>query len=145
MRAIQKILCPVDLSEQSATVAEYAKTLAAPLNATVYVLYCVPSMNQYEGFKVLSITIDSFVGNVTEAAEAAMDEFVTHNFAGTNAEGIVIISDPFEGILKIAEEKNVDMIVMGTHGRHGVDRMLFGSVAEKVVKHAGVPVLTVRP
>lgn len=145
MRTIQKILCPVDLSEQSVAVAEYVKTLATPLNAKVYVLYCVPSMSQYEGFKVLSITIDSFVGNITEAAEAAMDEFVTRNFAGMDAEGVVIISDPFEGIRKIAEEKNVDMIVMGTHGRQGVDRMLFGSVAEKVVKHAGVPVLTIRP
>ncbi|MDE7065806.1 MAG: universal stress protein [Desulfovibrionaceae bacterium] len=145
MRTIQKILCPVDLSEQSAAVAEYAKTLATPLNAKVYVLYCVPSMSQYEGFKVLSITIDSFVGNIVKAAEAAMDEFVTHTFAGIDAEGIVIVSDPFEGIRKITEEKNIDLIVMGTHGRQGVDRMLFGSVAENVVKHAGVPVLTIRP
>lgn len=145
MRSIQKILCPVDLSDQSAAVAEYAGTLAKSMGAQVLVLYCVPSMTQYEGFKVLSISIDNFVGTLTEAAEKAMDAFVAEHFSDTRAEGTVIISDPYEGILKCAREHQIDMIVMGTHGRKGMDRMLFGSVAEKVVKHADVPVLTIRP
>ena len=66
-------------------------------------------------------------------------------FKGVKAEGRVLVGYASDEILKKAREEECDMIVMGTHGRRGIDRLIFGSVAEKVVKNSTVPVLTIRP
>ena len=78
-------------------------------------------------------------------AEQGMADFVEENFKGVEAEGRVVVGYAAEEILKTAVKENCDLIVMGTHGRKGIDRILFGSVAEKVVKRSSVPVLTIRP
>ncbi len=74
-----------------------------------------------------------------------MEAFVAENFTGVEARGQVLIGYAAEEILNRAHDEKADIIVMGTHGRKGIDRILFGSVAEKVVKNADMPVLTVRP
>lgn len=145
MKEIKKILCAVDLSEHSKSVAEYALLLATTLKASVIVVYAAPSLSQYVGFHVPPNTIENFVGEIVSGAEKSMDSFVLENFPGIEAKGKVIIGYAAEEILNTAKEDEVDLIVMGTHGRKGIDRILFGSVAEKVVKNADMPVLTVRP
>ena len=145
MKEIKKILCAVDLSEHSKDVAEYAVLLAKGLNASVVVVYTAPSLSQYVGFHVPPNTIENFVGEIVSGAEKSMESFVAENFAGVTATGKVLIGYAAEEILAHAKEEEVDIIVMGTHGRKGIDRILFGSVAEKVVKNADMPVLTVRP
>ena len=85
------------------------------------------------------------MGEIVSGAEKSMEAFVAENFAGVDAKGHVLIGYAAEEILSRAEEEKVDLIVMGTHGRKGIDRILFGSVAEKVVKNASMPVLTIRP
>jgi nucleotide-binding universal stress UspA family protein len=74
-----------------------------------------------------------------------MDAFVKKHFAGVKATGLVKRGDPADEILIRAKEGGADLIIMGTHGRKGFDLLLFGSVAEKVVRLSSVPVLTVRP
>ena len=59
--------------------------------------------------------------------------------------GVILVGRPSEELVKLAEEKGADLIVMGTHGRAGFDRLLFGSVANEVVKAAPCPVMTIRP
>ncbi|MBQ7457367.1 MAG: universal stress protein [Desulfovibrio sp.] len=145
MKEIKKILCAVDLSEHSKEVAEYAATLATQCNATVLVVYTAPSLSQYVGFHVPPNTIENFVGEIVSGAEQSMQSFVSENFPGIEAKGQVLIGYAAEEILNKANEEQVDMIIMGTHGRKGIDRILFGSVAEKVVKNATIPVLTIRP
>ena len=145
MKTIKKILCAVDLSDHSKLVAEYAATLAKSLNASVLVVYTAPSLSQYVGFHVPPNTIENFVGEIVTGAEESMQGFMNENFAGVEAKSQVLVGYAAEEILNRAHEENVDMIVMGTHGRKGIDRILFGSVAEKVVKNADMPVLTVRP
>ena len=145
MKAIKKILCAVDLSDHSKLVAEYAATMAKSLNASVLVVYTAPSLNQYVGFHVPPNTIENFVGEIVSGAEDSMQAFMRENFDGVDAKSQVLVGYAAEEILNRAKEENADMIVMGTHGRKGIDRILFGSVAEKVVKNAGMPVLTVRP
>lgn len=145
MKEIKKILCAVDLSEHSKQVAEYAATLAKTLNASVIVVYTAPSLSQYVGFHVPPNTIENFVGEIVTGAEQSMENFVNENFAGIEAKGQVLIGYAAEEILNRANDENADLIVMGTHGRKGIDRILFGSVAEKVVKNARIPVLTIRP
>ena len=145
MKTIKKILCAVDLSDHSKLVAEYAATLAKSLNASVLVVYTAPSLSQYVGFHVPPNSIENFVGEIVTGAEESMQGFMNENFAGVEAKSQVLVGYAAEEILNRAMEEQVDMIVMGTHGRKGIDRILFGSVAEKVVKNANMPVLTIRP
>lgn len=145
MLEIKKILCAVDLSEHSSTVAAYAATLAQATGASVHVVYTAPSLSQYVGFHVPPNTIENFVGEIVAGAEKSMEAFVEENFSGISVTSQVLIGYAAEEILNRAEDEDVDMIVMGTHGRKGIDRILFGSVAEKVVKNSRKPVLTIRP
>ena len=145
MAQIKKILCAVDLSEHSPAVADYAKTLAQGLNAQVLCLYVAPSLSQYVGFHVPPSSIENFVGEIVTGAEATMSAFLGENFQGVEVEGHVVTGYAAEEIFGMAAKENVDLIMMGTHGRKGIDRILFGSVAEKVVKTARCPVMTIRP
>jgi len=145
MAEIKKILCAVDFSEISSKVADYAQTLAKSLGASVKVLYVAPSLSQYVGFHVPPTSIETFVGEIVTGAEKTMDVFVQENFTEIDAEPKVVSGYASDEILNFVEQEGVDLIVMGTHGRKGIDRILFGSVAEKVVKGANVPVLTIRP
>lgn len=145
MSTIKKILCAVDFSEMSPQVASYAKALAEGLKAQIVLIYVAPSLNQYVGFHVPPNSIESFVGEIVSGAEKAMDAFIDEQFPGMEVEGRVATGYAAEEILNAAEREKADLIVMGTHGRKGIDRILFGSVAEKVVKSAAVAVLTLRP
>lgn len=145
MADIKKILCAVDFSEHSPIVADYAKMMAKCSGSKVLVLYVAPSLSQYVGFHVPPSSIESFVGEIVTGAEDTMNAFVKEHFDQLDVEGKVVTGYPAEEILGIAEDEKCDMVVMGTHGRKGIDRILFGSVAEKVVKSSAAPVLTVRP
>lgn len=143
MASVQKILCAVDFSESSPLVAEYAATLAAATKAEILCIYIAPSLAEYVGFNVPQAALDTFVGDVVTSAGTTMDDFLATHFKGLPAKGLVLAGYPAEEILAAAEEHHADLIVMGTHGRTGFDRIIFGSVAEKVVKSAACPVLTV--
>ena len=145
MTSFKKILCSVDFSDHSKLVAAHAASLARLSGGTVLVLYAAPSLSQYVGFHVPPNTIENFVGEIVTGAEKSMESFVAENFVGVEAKGQVLIGYAAEEILNRAREEKAELIVMGTHGRKGIDRILFGSVAEKVVKNADMPVLTVRP
>ncbi len=145
MPKLQKIICALDLSEHSKTVAEYACMLAKAMNATIVAVYAAPTLTQYTGFHVPPNTIDSFVGEIVSGAEKAMAQFVSENFEGVETKAEVVVGYAAEEILEIAAKEEADLIVMGTHGRKGIDRILFGSVAERVVKNSHLPVLTIRP
>ncbi|MEL7640091.1 MAG: universal stress protein [Solidesulfovibrio sp.] len=145
MPSVNNILCAVDFSEGSARVAAYAAALAKATGAAICCVYVAPSLAEYVGFNVPQAALDTFVGDVVESAGTSMHDFIDEHFKGLPAKGQVLTGYPAEEILKAAEDCHADMIVMGTHGRTGIDRIIFGSVAEKVVKTAACPVLTVKP
>lgn len=145
MAKLQKIVCALDLSEHSKLVAEYATMLAKMSGANIVAVYAAPTLTQYTGFHVPPNTIDSFVGEIVSGAEKAMTDFVAEHFPDVQVKAEVVVGYAAEEILSLAENEDADLIVMGTHGRKGIDRILFGSVAEKVVKNADMPVLTIRP
>jgi len=142
---LKRIICAVDLSDHSKTVADYAQSLAKLTGASITAVYAAPTLTQYTGFHVPPNTIDSFVGEIVTGAERSMADFVADNFSGVDAKGVVVVGYAAEEILALAEREQADLIIMGTHGRKGIDRILFGSVAEKVVKSSLCPVLTMRP
>ncbi len=145
MVTLKKILCAVDFSDHSPRVAEYAKTIAKCENAEILCLYIAPSLSEYLGFHVPPSSIEDFVGEIVTGADKTMNEFLEEHFKDCNVQGKILTGYAAEEILNAAKEEQADMIVMGTHGRKGIDLILFGSVAEKVVKGASCPVLTVHP
>ena len=145
MAELRKIICAVDFAEFSPQVADYARTLAKAFQGEVHVLYIVPTMSHYVGLQVAPSSIENFVGEIITGAEETMNKFIQDHFSEVSVQGKVITGYAAEEILRYAEEQNMDLIVMGTHGRKGIDRILFGSVAERVVKSSTIPVLTLRP
>jgi nucleotide-binding universal stress UspA family protein len=145
MRNIKTILCALDLSQHSEVVAEHAVAFAKAFSAKVVAVYIAPALTQYVGFHVPPSSIENFVSEIVTGAEQNMKEFVEENFKDIKAEGKVANGYAAEEILNQAESCGADLIVMGTHGRVGIDRILFGSVAERIVKSSPVPVVTVRP
>ncbi|MDO5536180.1 MAG: universal stress protein [Desulfovibrionaceae bacterium] len=142
---ISKILCAVDLAEDCSLIAKYANKMAKDMGSEVLVLYAAPTLKQYVGFHVQPDTIGHFVDEITTAAQEKMDSFVASNFTDVKAEGRVVVGYASEEILRASVREQCDLIIMSTHGRTGLDRILFGSVAEKVVQKSSIPVLSLRP
>ena len=145
MSSLKKIVCALDLADHSKLVASHASMLAKLSGASIIAVYAAPTMTQYTGFHVPPNTIDDFVGEIVNGAGKAMEEFVAENFKDIKVTSEVVVGYAAEEILAIAEREDASLIVMGTHGRSGIDRILFGSVAENVVKNSKIPVMTIRP
>jgi len=140
-----KILCPVDFSENSTAIAKTAREFALKFDAEVLVVYVAPSMIQYEIFDLPAASLPQLVGDIVSGAEKTMADFVAKHFPDVRATGKVVSGDAADSIVNLSQTEKADMIIMATHGRQGLNRLLFGSVAEKVVKTATVPVMTIRP
>lgn len=145
MLTIKKILCAVDLSEVSGQVADYAAQQAQWSGAEVTVLYVAPALNQYSDTEMPLAIIKNFISERMENAEKVMPGLIRQHFKGLPVTSRIMAGYPPESILEVANEQHMDMIVMGTHGRRGVNAVVFGSVAEKVIKQSVVPVLVIRP
>ncbi len=145
MKAIAKILCAVDFSRHSAEVAAYATTLAKAFGADLTVVHVAQNLGLNEELHNPATSLEALVLELFARAEQNMKEFVPTAFNGMQVHDIVLSGDPAEEIVALAESGNADLIVVGTHGRKGLDRILFGSVAGQVVSSSPVPVFTVRP
>lgn len=145
MQVVKKILCALDLSTHSPAVAEYASTFAAALNAELIVVHVTPALNQYMNLTTSLKPTETITREIEAGARKEMKVFMEANFAEMPVKSRIISGEPAEEILLAAAEYGAELIVMGTHGYRGVERLLFGSVAEKVVKGAPIPVITIRP
>ena len=142
----KKILVPVDFSENSPKLLGAAADVATKLDAELYVVFVVQSFEDYSGFFVPHMPIAQFEEEMFQSAEKKMDSFLAENLgAGRPCTSTVIKGDVAEEITDYAAKNNISMIVMGTHGYKGLEKVLFGSVAEKVVKTSPCPVLTINP
>jgi nucleotide-binding universal stress UspA family protein len=143
--SLKHILAPTDFSEQSQYAKRYALSLAQQHGATVHLMHVIQDV-----LPVLA-DADSPVASamyLTEADHSAR-EYLRAEAPAELAEKlrfelVVRRGTPFLEIVRYAREANIDMIVMATHGRTGLAHMLMGSVAEKVVRKAACPVLTIR-
>ena len=139
---IKKILVPVDFSENSKKILDSASDIAGKFGAALSVVFVVQSFDDYSGFFVPHMPVAKFEEEMVQGAEQKMDSFLG-GYAGVEAK--VLIGDVGEEVVRYAEEIGIDMIIMGTHGYKGLEKVMFGSVAEKVVKTAPCPVLTINP
>ena len=139
---IKKILAPVDFSENSKKILDSASDIAEKFGAALSVVFVVQSFDDYSGFFVPHMPVAKFEEEMVQGAEQKMDSFLD---SYTGVEAKVLIGDVGEEVVRYAEETGIDMIIMGTHGYKGLEKVMFGSVAEKVVKTASCPVLTINP
>lgn len=149
MAKITRILVPTDFSESSKIAAEYAISLAEKFNATIDILY-VWEQPYYFDSQLILHTPGQTAQTIADFVEAQAKEEMKKFIASLSAPASVPIQDHFvhgivyNRIIETAEKGPCDLIVMGTHGRTGVSRLVIGSVAEKVLRHAHCPVITMR-
>jgi nucleotide-binding universal stress UspA family protein len=146
MKAFDKILFATDFSETSEYAFDYALTLAKQFGARLLVLHVINEPVDLRGFYVPHISFEKLEQEIATGAEKMMQRFCRTKVKDlTDVDCQVIAGIPYEEILKRADEQKVSLIVLGTHGRKGLDHLIFGSTAERVVRKAACPVLTVRP
>lgn len=146
MVEIKQILYPIDFSDNNRKIVPYVQMMAAKLGAGLHLLNVLRDLDAYAGFYVPHTNIEGLIAEIAGRADKKMQEFVEADLGDlTSVKTKVVTGDPSREIVKYAKENGIGLIVMGTHGRSGLDRAIFGSVAEKVVKHSTVPVLTVNP
>lgn len=145
MKEIKKIICALDLSPHSARVAEYTVATAKAFDADVVAVYVAPVLTQYLGLNVDSNSVNHLSAEIISGAEKSMREFMEQHLDGVRSEAKVLTGYASEEILAVAKSTEADLIIMGTHGHKGIDRIIFGSVAEQIVKSSPIPVLTIRP
>lgn len=137
----KKILVPTDFSEASREALHRAADVAQACAAQLTVIYADPFTAPADADE----DIANRVAQGKEAAIARLQEEVRKEVpANVPVDSFVVVDEPVSAILEVAKDKDMDWIVMGTHGRHGFNRLLLGSVTEEVLRHADRPVLTVR-
>jgi nucleotide-binding universal stress UspA family protein len=154
MKRIEKVssvVTPVDFSDNSKLIAESAAFMAGSFQADLILLFVVQKFEDYSGFFVPQMSIPDFEQDLFSQAEEKMAAFCDElaSFAKENGvkevTGKVLVGDVAEQIVDYAGEQDGGLIAMGTHGYKGLEKIMFGSVADKVVKSASCPVLTINP
>jgi nucleotide-binding universal stress UspA family protein len=142
---VRRILAPVDFSDVSNQALEAAAGLAKQLGSKLVVLHAVEPVYFAGTMFGPEINVPQLVEEQRRAAASAIEDILNRlERREIDATGLVQTGVPHEVILRIADEKKCDLIVVGTHGRSGVSHFLLGSVAEKVVRAAKCPVMTLR-
>jgi len=144
MIEIKKVLIPTDFSETSQAATQYAVELAKKFNAKIYLLHVIEDPIVYMPmFESYALPPKEDFENF---AKTRLDNWILDEDKGDlEIETKWVHGNPFVDILKFAKREDVDLMVIGTHGRSFTAHLLLGSVAEKVVRKASCPVLTVRP
>lgn len=143
---LNRILVPIDFSEYSKNALQYAITLAREFDSELILVYVVEPIAYPADLGFGQVTMPNIEPELTARGKTGLEQLVKfHVTGGIARRTIVRTGRPFIEILATAKEEHVDLIVIATHGHAGVEHLIFGSTAEKVVKRARCPVLMVRP
>ena len=146
--AVQRFLVPIDFSEDANQALDYAITLAGKLGARLTLLHVIQPLQLGGGDRggdmgmTLPFTyVQELEAEIQRSMESSLERVTA---AGLEGDMVIVHGVPFHEIIETARTQQVDLIVMGTHGRTGFQHVLLGSVAEKVVRLASCPVLVAR-
>lgn len=146
MKAFKKILFPVDFSDVSPKIAPWVLMVAESFDAEIHLLFVARGLEYLSDVYVSPAAIQSFAGDIIQGGETSMEEFVEAHFDKYSAlKTKVVLGDATEKILDYITAEKIDLVIMGTHGRKGLERVFFGSVADRVIKMSQVPVLSINP
>jgi nucleotide-binding universal stress UspA family protein len=147
MKEIKKILFPIDfVTEKFTNILPWVSTFAQKFNATLYVLFVTQDLSEFTSFHVPHGNIKMFQDEAVKAAQKKMASVAKEYFKDfKRVETRVAVGSPAEKILEFVEQEGINLIIMGTRGRLGLDYAIFGSVCRKVVRAASCPVVTINP
>jgi nucleotide-binding universal stress UspA family protein len=145
MIAIRKILWPTDFSEASRRALPAVNGLAGLFSATVDVLHVLAPASALASMAGPgAVATTEYLASLEERARSTIDDIVEKEISNQiTAKATTLTGSAAHEIVRFAEDNEIDLIVLASHGETGLSRLVFGSVAEKVVRHAGCPVLTV--
>lgn len=146
MPTVEKILYALEMSSISQKIVPWVLTLTQRFQAELHVLHVVPDMGfwgvPYASEHMASMDNEGLV----RKAKAMADEFcLEHMGLDVEPRVEVVAGHPADEIIKYSVERGMDVIVMGAHGKRGLDRALFGSVADQVLRMSSIPVFCVNP
>jgi len=137
-RAFNRVLCAIDFGQGSLKALDLAGRIAVENDAALYLLHVCPTVAVPLGGPLTATP------EVEEAARRKLGETAARYLAKIPHELLVVTGDPAQRIVDIQSALGADLVVMGTFARHGVPRFFLGSVADRVVRAAACPVLTVK-
>ncbi|WP_353684330.1 universal stress protein [Thermodesulfovibrio sp. 3907-1M] len=140
----QKILLPTDFSDESLYALSYAVDLAKMFNAKLYLLHVIYDIEKASNLHIPHPSITELYKDLEAHAKKNLDSFgadMLEDFK--NVETAVLRGIPYEEIIKYAKENNIDLIIIGTLPRSGVERFFVGSTTQRVIRNAPCPVLVV--
>ncbi len=142
---ISKVLVPIDFSDYSKSALKYAVSFVKHFSARLILVYVVEPVIYPPDFSMGQIAIPSMDLEMDKRAMEELDKLAEQEIPSEiKVKSIVKTGKPFIEIIETADEQDVDLIIIATHGHTGMEHILFGSTAEKVVRKAPCPVLTLR-
>jgi len=142
MKSVSEIVVPVDLEEHSEKIVEYASYMANNLDAKLTLVHVVELLRAMGDMELGTTTIEDYNKKRVTHSKELLDQLL-EKYPECNGE--VIIGEIVDEIIDFAEKKEADLIIIGTHGTKGIEKLLLGSVAERVVKGAHCPILVINP
>jgi len=142
---IKKVLVPIDFSDYSKSSLKYAVNFAKHFNASLILVYVIEPIVYPPDFSMGQIAIPSPGLEMDKRANEELNKLAEKEIpSDVQVKKIIKTGKPFVEIIETAADEDVDLIIIATHGHSGVEHILFGSTAEKVVRKAPCPVLTLR-
>jgi len=146
MIEFKKILYPLDLSDSSAKIVPYVQSVAHKFGSKIHLFFAARVFDYFTSIYVPHPSINQFEKEIIDGAEKRLYEFVDEHFSEfPDTRTAVVAGDAAEKIIEYIGDQDIDLVIMGTHGRKGMDKIIFGSVAERVLKTSPVPVMVVNP
>ena len=147
MVEIKKILFPCDLTINASKILPYVLSVSEKYDSMVYLLHVVEDLSKwYSGLYDSRSSMDMYQKEAHKRAERCMDRLCKEKLQSCpNFQRRRVSGDPATEILKTIDSEGIDLVIMGTHGRKGLEDTIFGSVAENVMKKSPVPVLVINP
>ncbi len=146
MAEVKKILFAVELSSLSADIADWVNFMGDRFNVEVHVLHVVPELDYWGVAYAVSPSHLDDRDKIIKHAENKLEAFCQENLdQSLNLKTRVVIGHPAEEIINYINNEVISVVIIGTHGKSGLDRAIFGSVADRVLRFSPVPVFSVNP
>ncbi len=143
---IKKILFPVDFSKTSQKIVPHVLLIAEKFDAEIHILFVTRVLEHFAYMYVPNTSIENIEQEIMDGAKHKMDDFIKESLKNySKIKTSIVKGDAAEEIVNYAKDHDIDMIAISTHGRKGLEKILLGSVTERVIKTSSIPVLTINP